>query len=238
MTFRNYLVDAATEICAFNSKLTIGRLGFAGLQTNSTETDLRNQAILVAEETKEFHDATSILDMLDGVIDMLVTEVWLDVLGYALVDNSQEFTIEQAIAHTLKRYRYEPLVLKCVEPMIMLCRLGVNLQGATWEILEDNNSKFVSEVKDCAKSVNYYREVLGTECEARPVNWFRREWGIFRLPDLKMLKPRSYLAKREAGNGLDILSYIPAHIRNAPALTLSTIEGMSTINTWANKRIK
>lgn len=238
MTFRNYLVAAAMEICSFNRKLTIGRLGVEGLKTNSMDADLRNQAELVREETNEFNNATSILDMLDGVVDMLVTEVWLDVLNNGLVDNQRGLNIEEAIQFTLQRYRYEPLELACVQPMIMLARLGVNLQGATWSILEDNNSKFISSVQECAASVNYYRNVLGTECEARSVDWYKREWGIFRLSDLKMLKPRSYLAKREAGEGLNLLEYIPAHISNAPTLTLTTIEGTSTINTCANKRIK
>lgn len=237
MTFRNYIVEAAAEICEFNRKLTVGRLGVEGLKTNSLEADLRNQAILVVEETKEFRDATSILDMLDGVIDMFVTEVWLDVLQNALVDNRRGLNIEEAIAYTLQCYRGGPLQLGCVEPMVMLARLGVDLHGATWDILEDNNSKFISNVADCASSVTYHREVLGIECEARPVDWFKREWGIFRLSDLKMLKPRSYLAQQEAGKGLDIIEYIPANIRNAPTLTLDTIEGESTINTWTNRRI-
>lgn len=237
MTFRHYIVDAATQICEFNRKLTFGRLGPEGLATNSTMDDIRNQAILVQEERKEFDDALSVLDMVDGTIDMLVTEVWLDVLELAFHDNSKTCTIEEAIDRVLERYETAPLNLQCVEPMLFLARLGINLQGATQAVIDDNNTKFITEVKECANTVTHYRETLSIDCEARPVDYFKKEWGVFRLPDLKMLKPNAYMSKRMAGEGLDLVKYIPANLRGTPTMTLKTIAGTSTINTWA-RRIK
>lgn len=237
MTFRNYIVDAATQICEFNRKLTFGRLGPAGLTSHSTMDDIRNQAILVQEETKEFNDASSVLAMLDGTIDMLVTSVWLDVLERAFHDNVTEYTIEEAIEKILAHYRYAPLKLPCVEPMLMLARLGVDLQGATQAVIDDNNTKFVTEVKECATTVTYYRDELRIECEARPVDYYKREWGVFRLPDLKMLKPKAYTTKRMQGEGLNLLKYLPAHLRATSTLTLDKVTGDSPINTWTTRRI-
>lgn len=238
MTFRNYIVEAATQVCEFNSKLAFARVGPAALSEAATMVDIRNQAILVQEEKREYENATSILDMLDGTIDMLVTEVWLDVLEAAFHENSPIYTISEAIEQMLDAYKYKPLTLQCVEPMLFLARLGVNLQGAIQAVIDDNNTKFTTEVHDTAKSVTYYREVLKVNCEARPVDHFSRQWGIFRLPDLKLLKPQSYMARKAESGGLNLLTYIPSNLHRAPAFPLDTIAGASTIHTWANRSIK
>lgn len=232
MALRTVILEGATAICEFNKKLTYGRLRAGGLASYSDSKDLSNQGILVQEERTEYQEAGDLVNMLKEAIDMLVTEVWLDVLEVAFHANHDLRTIEEAVPQVLNRYKREPLKLCCVTPFIFLARLGVDVEGAIHAVVADNNTKFTKEVHDTANTVAYYSEQLGVECEARPVDPFHKEWGVFRLPDLKLLKPRSYMKKALAGEGLDLKPFVPVHLRDAKCFPLSAVQGASTIDTW------
>lgn len=228
-TLRSIIITAAEEICQFNAKLTFGRLGPEGLKSSSLEEDIGNQAKLVFEETNEFRTATSLTAMLDGAIDMLVVEVWYDVLETAYHIHGR--TIEESIQIVLDKYKREPIKLRCLEPMIWLGRLGIDVERAVYLVLEDNNTKFITEVRECASTVEHHRTTRNVDCEARPVDHFQREWGVFRLPDLKMLKPLGYSMKAAEGLGLNLEQCIPQHLRKTVVWGEASVIGEHPVRT-------
>lgn len=230
MTLSSIIISAAQGICDFNTKISFGRLGPDSLKSYATLEDIGNQAKLVLEEYREYQDATDVRGMLDGAVDMLVTEVWLDVLEHAAADHAVlTLTIEESIQFVLNKYERAPITLRCVEPMIMLSRLGVDVDGAVNAILADNNTKFITEVQECAATVEHYRNTVKVDCEARPLDHFKREWGVFRLPDLKLLKPNAYVRRAFRGEGLDLDPFIPAPLRQLPCISAPTVVGPAMV---------
>lgn len=227
MDLRTIVADAAYQICLFNLKLTHGRLGPEGKNNCSVERDVGHQAGLVVEEATEYRNARSLVAMLDGAIDMLVTETWYEVLETAYHING--VSIADAVVEVNKRLRTQPIKLKCIEPLIFLARLGVDIEYGIDMVIEDNNTKFITEVHECAKTVKHYRSERGIECEARPVDPYQREWGVFRLPDLKMLKPMAYITRQTEGKGMQLEKAVPPHLRDLLVWPESQLMGPTDI---------
>jgi len=236
MDLRKIIADTAYQICMFNLKLTYGRLGPEGKNNCSVERDIGHQAGLVVEEATEYRNARSMVGLLDGAIDMLVTEVWYEVLEAAYHVNG--VSIADAIVEVENRLRTQPIQMKCIEPLIFLARLGVDIEYGIDMVIEDNNTKFITEVHECAKTIDHYRTKLGIECEARPVDAYQREWGVFRLPDLKMLKPLAYSKRQMEGKGMRLENAIPPHMRDWLVWPESFLMGPTDIRIQPVRSIK
>lgn len=225
MNIRELIVEAAQSICDFNCKLAYGRIGPSALQQPVSIDAITSQAGLVFEEKKEFETAHSVENLVKETIDLLVTEVWLEVLEAAYEDQEDCRSLEEGIQRILQSYRYERIKLQCMEPMLLLGRLGVDWVGAVREVLADNESKFATTVHECSKTVKHYKDVVGVECEARPVDDFHHQRGIFRSSDGKLLKPFEYMKKRVAGEGVDLSPFIPQHLLQCSIASVGSIQG-------------
>lgn len=233
LDLRRVIVEAVERICVFNLKVTHGRLGPEAHKQCSTEQDIGNQAKLVLEESNEYKDSRDLVNLTKEAVDLLVTEAWMLVLEEAYHINGTPMLA--AIAKVRERLATGPITLKCLEPMIFLSRIGVDIEYAIDLVLKDNDSKFIHEVHEASRTVDRYRH-LNIDCEARPVDAFQKEWGVFRLPDLKMLKPYSYMARAAHGAGLDIEKAVPPHMRSMVLFPESAIMGDTDIRKHPARR--
>ena len=154
---------------------------------------------IYASENNEYLNATSINLLVDGIIDIVWTRSWHDLMGLVHEGLSYKAALDYVLhdKEAWNRLFYEARILD---------RMGVNVTACFLAINEDNWTKFTT-FDDATNSVGYYKHVVGEEAEARYAG--NDSWAVIRLSDLKVLKPCTYLDRVSMGKGLNLDQYIP-----------------------------
>lgn len=225
-----YLEQSLARIIDWNLKACKARYGHPyprlGLET------WQSQESIWLSERREHETAGSVLLMLDGAIDELVTVGWLAALDIIERHEPEDPSVELdewivKSLHELKGYSlsswyaysstYKQLI-RVVEQLYYLERFGIDVANAIDDVLLDNESKFTTQ-DDADLTIRYAERLQGVpeySLVARKACDLSNLWAVVRKADLKIMKPRSYYDRAALGKGLNLTVHIPPAILNHP----------------------
>lgn len=226
-----YLEQSLARIIDWNMKACKARYGHPyprlGLET------WQSQLGIWYSEREEHSTAESLVLMLDGAIDELVTVGWLAVLEMLDRQEPEDPSVEVDVwtVQVLTEFKSKPITYwfqcsgvvgramsRVIEQLYYLERFGIDVVHAIDDVLLDNESKFTTQ-DDADLTIRYAERLQGVpeySLVARRACDISNLWAVVRKADLKIQKPRSYYDRAALGKGLNLTAHIPPAILNHP----------------------